>query len=157
MDYIADETNVYIPNEWLRRHMEGAVIVALTSIVSRSVGAVIVSNDEVIAKACNVSISTFTDLEELREVTEHAERAAIFDAAARGVSLAGAIMFVTHHPCSSCARAIVLSGIRKVYYGNGVLDARWSKSCALASRIFHSAGVVFEYVPFGKEYEIAHV
>lgn len=50
-------------------------------------------------------------------VAIHSEVDAICKAARKGVSLEGAIIFVTRYPCESCARAIIMSGIRKVYYG----------------------------------------
>lgn len=47
----------------------------------------------------------------------HSEVDAICEAAEKGVSLLGATIFVTRYPCEACARAIALSGIRKVVYG----------------------------------------
>lgn len=46
----------------------------------------------------------------------HAETAALNDAARRGVSVAGCNMYVTTFPCHLCARQIVASGIKKVFY-----------------------------------------
>lgn len=46
----------------------------------------------------------------------HAEMAAITTAARLGISLVGATMYVTTFPCHICARHIVASGIRNVYY-----------------------------------------
>ncbi len=49
-----------------------------------------------------------------REV--HAEMAAITDAAKRGVSIRGAVLYCTTFPCHECARLIVSSGISRVVY-----------------------------------------
>lgn len=46
----------------------------------------------------------------------HAEMAAITTAARLGIPLAGATMYVTTFPCHICARHIVASGIRHLYY-----------------------------------------
>jgi dCMP deaminase len=42
---------------------------------------------------------------------EHAERHAIFEAARRGVTTAGAHLTTTFFPCIDCARAIVDAGV----------------------------------------------
>lgn len=50
----------------------------------------------------------------------HAERNAIYNAAARGVALTGAWLFVQGEPCLGCAEAIYHSGIKVVVVrGNG--------------------------------------
>jgi len=55
----------------------------------------------------------------------HAEAAAIAEAAKNGVSTDGADAYVTTFPCPTCARLLVKSGVKKVYYRNGysLLDA----------------------------------
>ncbi len=52
----------------------------------------------------------------------HAEQNAICQAAKLGISLDGAIMYVTHQPCVICTRMIINSGIKKVIYKNGYPD-----------------------------------
>lgn len=54
----------------------------------------------------------------------HAEVAAIGAAAKEGIKTEGAELFVTEFPCPYCARLIVKSGIKKVYFmrGYAVLD-----------------------------------
>lgn len=47
----------------------------------------------------------------------HAEIDAIAQAAKYGQALNGSILIVTRYPCEACARAIVDSGIKEVYYG----------------------------------------
>lgn len=46
----------------------------------------------------------------------HAEMAAITDAALRGITLAGATLYVTTFPCHHCAPNIVAAGITRVVY-----------------------------------------
>ena len=48
--------------------------------------------------------------------TVHAEMAAISDAAKRGVSVKGSVLYCTTFPCHLCAKHIVASGIEKVIY-----------------------------------------
>jgi dCMP deaminase len=46
--------------------------------------------------------------------TEHAERNAIYNAAAIGAATAGCTMYLPWYPCTGCARAIIQSGISEV-------------------------------------------
>ncbi len=46
-------------------------------------------------------------------------------------------IFVTHHPCNECAKAIVQSGITEVVYG----DAKEGEQSHIAKIIFENAGV----------------
>lgn len=76
------------------------------------VGAVVVKDQRVIARACN-------QVELLRDPTAHAEMLAVTEA----VSLLGSkwlkdcTLYVTIEPCSMCAGALVLSRISRVVYG----------------------------------------
>jgi len=76
------------------------------------VGAVIVKNGEVIAKAHNLK-------ETLKLPTAHAEILAIEDACKKidNWRLTGCEMYVTLEPCAMCAAAISQSRISKVYIG----------------------------------------
>lgn len=47
---------------------------------------------------------------------EHSERNAIYNASRFGASLLGCTLYVTMPPCADCARAIIQSGIDRVYY-----------------------------------------
>lgn len=44
----------------------------------------------------------------------HAERAIIFQAARKGISLAGTTMYVPWYACADCAQAIIQAGIKEV-------------------------------------------
>ena len=54
----------------------------------------------------------------------HAEEAVIAKAAAEGISLKGADLYVTTFPCPFCARLIAYSGVKRLFYKDGysVLD-----------------------------------
>ena len=76
------------------------------------VGAVIVKNGEIIAKAHNIK-------EEKKDTTKHAEILAIQRASKKLESwrLMDCELYVTLEPCPMCAGAIIQSRIKKVYIG----------------------------------------
>ncbi len=76
------------------------------------VGAVIVCNGEVIAKAHNMR-------EQLKDPTAHAEILAIRKAAKTlgDWRLSNCEIYVTLEPCPMCASAILLARIPKIYFG----------------------------------------
>ncbi len=76
------------------------------------IGAVIVHNDTIIAKAYN-------QREQLQDPTAHAEIIALTQAAAARQSwrLEGCTMYVTLEPCPMCAGALVLARIDRLVYG----------------------------------------
>jgi dCMP deaminase len=49
--------------------------------------------------------------------TIHAEMNAIAQAARNGTSIQGADIYVTHTPCIHCFKALVNTGIKRVFYG----------------------------------------
>ena len=76
------------------------------------VGAVIVRDGEVLARAGNASISS-------TDATAHAELLAIQAASAvlGDQRLTGCTLYVTLEPCAMCAGAIVLSRVDRVVFG----------------------------------------
>lgn len=46
----------------------------------------------------------------------HAEANAIIQAAKNGIAINGGTLYSTHKPCHECAKLIVNSGIKKIYY-----------------------------------------
>lgn len=75
---------------------------------------------------------------------EHAERAAIYAAAAAGVPTAGATLYCPWFACVDCARAIILAGIREVVglvAMRNATPARWLENVSLAERMLEEAGV----------------
>lgn len=120
---------------------------------STQVGAVVIDDDY------NVRISGYNgmprgvdDAVEARHVRptkylyfSHAEENCIAQAARVGVSLKGCTLLVTSlFPCSTCARLIIQSGIKKVvapYMDN----PRWNEQAIAAFEILVEAGVIVEY------------
>lgn len=95
------------------------------------VAALIVKDDRIIATGWNGVPSGFAhccdlekehlekgidhhDFSESEEV--HAEQGAIAFAARNGIATIGADMYVSISPCSSCAKLMISSGIKKVYF-----------------------------------------
>ena len=76
------------------------------------VGAVIVKDNKVIARAHNIK-------EEKKDTTKHAEIIAIQKASKKLDSwrLMDCEMYVTLEPCSMCAGALIQSRIKKIYIG----------------------------------------
>ena len=77
--------------------------------------------------------------------TAHAEENAVALAARVGSRLKGGTAFVTHTPCSRCARSLIQAGITKVIVGNGVTNMP-SLEFEVAVQMFHEAGVVVTYI-----------
>ncbi|HET6344555.1 MAG TPA: dCMP deaminase family protein [Myxococcota bacterium] len=52
----------------------------------------------------------------------HAEQNAIIQAARHGISIEGAMMYCTTHPCVICIKMIINAGLTHVYYLQGYAD-----------------------------------
>ena len=129
-------------NKWDERFMNLAETVAEWSSCyqsNRHVGAVVVKDKRVLTTGYNGAPAGIESCSErgecLRRVRNiasgtmqevcyavHAEQNAICQAAKLGVSLDGAVMYVTHQPCVICTRMIINSGVKKVIYKNGYPD-----------------------------------
>jgi len=64
----------------------------------------------------------------------HAEQNAIIQGALHGVSIKGADLYCTHHPCSMCAKMLVNAGVKRVVLKESYPDP-------LAVEIFQEACV----------------
>lgn len=72
---------------------------------------------------------------------EHAERNAIYNAAATGRSLEGGILYCNLFPCADCARAIIQSGIKKIIVSSNALPEKWLDSAKRSKAMLEEAGV----------------
>lgn len=79
---------------------------------------------------------------------EHAERNAIYNAARCGTPLHGSHLVVTHPPCMDCARAIVQSGVVKVWCPNPDKEfvKRWGEHLGRMYRLFDECGVEIHWL-----------
>jgi dCMP deaminase len=99
----------------------------------RSVGAAVVKDGQLIALSHNEHMpleqlpNIFSDTRALFKkgvninyvTTAHAEVGVIAEAARKGISTAGAELFLTDFPCPYCARLIAKAGINKIYFLKG--------------------------------------
>lgn len=90
------------------------------------------------------------------DVMEHAERAAIYKAAALGLPTAGGRMYCLWFACPDCARAIICAGIKEVV-GTALCRTatpdRWLGAVLAGERLLEEAGVGMRWVaePLGVE------
>lgn len=120
----AELTALSSGSKWVDRWMSLARLVATWSEDrSRKVGCVIVDQRQVVV---SLGWNGFPrgvrgDIEARHERpakylwTEHSERNAIANAAAKGVSTLGCTIYLPWYPCAECARMIVQAGIAKMY------------------------------------------
>ena len=110
---------------WDVYFMSTALLMASRSSCKRlRVGCVIVSNgaqkNRIIAAGYNGFLPGAPHVSRVRDgheqATVHAEQNAICDAARRGVSLEGAVVYITHFPCINCAKIFAAAGISCIKY-----------------------------------------
>lgn len=76
--------------------------------------------------------------------TVHAEENAVIQAP---TSLEGCTIYVTHHPCAKCARAVVQAGITTVVVGDrDDFGGRFEEEFKVAGQMFEEAGVTLRFV-----------
>lgn len=118
--------------------------------IRRKVGAVIVKDKRILSTGYNgvpTGITHCTPETCLRNIYNvpsgqrhelcrglHAEQNAIIQAAFHGVSIAGAIIYVTHQPCSICTKMLINAGIKKFIFEHPYNDE-------LAQAMMDEAGV----------------
>lgn len=110
---------------WDEYFMATALLMSTRSPCERlHVGAVIVSSGDrknrIIAAGYNGFLPGTPHVSRVRDgheqATVHAEQNAIADAARRGSSVEGCVMYVTHYPCITCAKILASAGIAEVRY-----------------------------------------
>ncbi len=129
---------------WDKYFMDIATLVASrATCIRRKVGACVVKDRRILTTGYNgapTGIAHCEDVGCLREKLKipsgerhelcrglHAEQNAIIQAGKIGVSLEGATMYVTNHPCVICAKMIINSGIKKVICKEGYPDKEAEK------------------------------
>lgn len=121
-----------------------------TNCIRRSVGAVIVKDNHVIATGYNGPPSGLANCSDVGCIREdmgvksgerhelcrglHAEQNAIIQAAVYGSSIKGAKIYVTTHPCVVCAKMIINATIEEIVYAEGYPDE-------LSELIFIESGI----------------
>lgn len=125
---------------WDEYFMELAYVIAKRSTcLRRKVGAIIVNEKKILSTGYNGAPHNIRHCSEtgcLREKLNipsgerheicrgvHAEQNAILQAALSGTSIRGAEIYTTTFPCSICAKMIINSGLKKVYFDGDYSDA----------------------------------
>jgi len=108
-------------NNWNDTFMSVAELIAQHSRAEREkVGAILVKDKRIISIGFNGTPAGFPNECEVDGVTLpevlHAESNAISKCAKSAESSDGAILYVTLSPCLECAKLIIQSGIKEVYY-----------------------------------------
>lgn len=111
---------------WPDYYMGFASHAALKSKDSTQVGAVLVGPDgEIRLTSYNGPPRGVFDHSWRRErpwkylYSSHAEQNLVAFAAREGIRTAGCTVYVTHAPCSGCAKSLIQAGVTKVIYGPG--------------------------------------
>jgi dCMP deaminase len=124
----------------------------LTDDEKKGVSAVIVKNDNIISYGVNKLPNGAKKTKSRCEPPlkghwiQHAERNAIFKAAKDGVSVDGGEMYCSYFPCSDCARAIIESGIKKIYSPRPDLSHhKWGEIWEISMKMLIECGVTFEF------------
>ena len=127
--------------------------VAQQSPDSTKVGCVITSSDgDILVTACNDFVHGAAHTEERLQRPmkyswiEHAERNAIYAAAANGIPLDGTTMFINWWPCIDCCRGIIQSGIRKIVSSKGPdFDCpRWGSQFRVVQEMLDESGIEYK-------------
>ena len=108
------------------------IVSSRSTCLRRRVGAVLVKDNHILSTGYNGAPKGFKHCKETGCVREqmnvpggqrhelcrglHAEQNAIIQAAVFGVPVKGATLYITHFPCSVCAKMIVNAEIREVSY-----------------------------------------
>jgi len=111
-------------------------------------GCVLVKDKNVIATGYNGSIPGGDHCEDVGCLvvdnhcirTNHAEMNALMQAAKHGSSVAGATAYVTNMPCTTCAKALIAAGIKRIVIFSDFHDT-------LATEFFAKANVKIDKIP----------
>ena len=122
---------VRVRPSWDEYYLEIAVLIAgRSTCLRRKVGALLVKDKRLLTTGYNGAPAGMKHCAEIGCIRQlhnipsgerhelcrglHAEQNAIIQGALHGVSIAGAELYCTHHPCSMCAKMLVNAGVKKV-------------------------------------------
>ncbi|MCI6157158.1 MAG: cytidine/deoxycytidylate deaminase family protein [Peptoniphilaceae bacterium] len=114
---------------WNEYFMDLARTVAARGTCDRAyVGCVLVNEEHrIVSTGYNGSVAGNPHCDEIGHTmrdghciaTIHAEMNALLYCAKAGISVKGCTCYVTHFPCLNCTKALIQSGIQKIYYEIG--------------------------------------
>jgi dCMP deaminase len=138
--------------DWDQRFLDLAALMAGWSKDSTKVGAVAVSPDRAIVStgyngpprgvrdlADRVGTPSSVNPNKLLWCA-HAEENLVAQAARIGVSLLGTAVYVTHAPCSRCARMLIQAGVARVIWASGT-TCMGAREFEVAAEMLAEAGV----------------
>ena len=125
--YVKDEVPSGPRQNWDEYFMNLASLAGARSTCDRAhVGAVVVNREHrIVATGYNGSVGRKTPHcsevgHAIRDdhciATQHAELNCISYCAKEGIPMDGCMIYVTHFPCLHCTKALIQSGITKIYY-----------------------------------------
>lgn len=133
--------------EWAEYLMGFARHAALKSKDSTQVGAALVGpSAEVRLTAYNGPPRGVRDTAERRArpakylYASHAEANLVAFAAREGIRTSGCRVYITHYPCSACARTLIQSGVADIVVGDGQTSMP-EEEFAAAATMFREAGI----------------
>ncbi|ABR31605.1 deoxycytidylate deaminase [Thermosipho melanesiensis] len=114
------------------------IIASRSTCIHRKVGALIVKDKRILSTGYNQPPSGFPHCNNIPCIRDdlripsgknqeicyalHAEQNALMQAAKFGISTNNSTMYITHKPCSVCARLIINAGIKRVVFINDYPD-----------------------------------
>ena len=110
---------------WNQYFMEIAEKVSERATCDRlRVGCILVKDKRIICSGYNGSLPKQNHCDDVGHLmidghclrTCHAEVGCLYQAAKFGISTDGAVAYVNWHPCFECLKALIMSGIKKIYY-----------------------------------------
>jgi len=136
--------------DWVDYYMGFAQHAALKAKHTTKVGAILVGPDgEIRLTGYNGTPRGVKDTPERTSGPDrhrwhsHAEANLIAFAAREGIRTSGCTVYVTHHPCASCARTLIQAGVKKIVVGTGTTSMP-SEEFEVAAVMFREAGVEVE-------------
>lgn len=148
------------PTKWNYRYMRVVnEIETWSSCLSRNVGSLITVDNRIVATGYNGAPSGIKSCKErgycrrkdvpsgqgLEEsLAVHAEQNSITQAAKQGIAVNGGTLYCTAHPCNTCAKLIIASGIKEVIYKEDYPNA-------LAKELFSEAGILVWKIDMSKD------
>ncbi|MBT9141805.1 MAG: tRNA-specific adenosine deaminase [Dehalococcoidia bacterium] len=140
------------------------VVASRSTCLRRKVGATIIKDKRILTTGYNGAPKGLTHCQEIGCIREekkvpsgerhelcralHAEQNAILQAALYGVSIQGATVYCTTHPCVMCAKMMINAGMKEVVITKSYPDQ-------LAAKLLEEAGVRVRYFS-DSEKEVAH-
>ena len=116
---------------------------------SKQVGCILTKNKRILSTGYNgFPMNYEDDFEKLKErekkypIIIHAEINAIITSALHGVRTDGSTAYLTMHPCSNCASALVNAGVKNIVciYDEDAYS-RWEGSFGIARDTFEKTGI----------------